>query len=656
MQFTVPTLTARACAGMAAAAAMLLATTASAWAATYTVDTFYDDDLGVNANFCLPGEYCTLRAALQRANQAPGPHTIKFNLPLVNGSTAVIYPQSQLPAITREVYIDGLSQPGSAANTLPVGDNAVVKVVIDGKDAGDAHGLVFNAGADGSSVQHVMVVRFQRSGVWIDGPNLTNISVLGNFIGTNGSGDANDLAGNWSNGAAWAAVVARNGAANSRIGDASDPAFRNLLGGKSSMGVAVVDATNIRVENNYIGTSRSGNERQPLTTGVSIMRGASTTVKNNVIGAQGVGVEITGLSMGNTVASNRIGIGTLGANTAGSGPGVFVSDNGLVGAPIGNAIGSTNAGNTIANWGGPGIAVVQVGTQVAQLTEILSNSIYGNGGLGIELVNQKDGIGAGPNAANPTPGVNVNGGQVFPVITNATANGAATALQFTYGGATGDWMEVFANPTCDPSGYGQGQTLLTGAAASGGSQTFSLPGNLAGQWLTMTATSDGRTSEFSACMLVVQGNAGAGTPPVMNPIPDVALPVGTYQELSLPNMVTPTDGDTITGYALSGPLPPGMGFVSATGILSGTPTTPGTYTLQATATDKDGTSAPRSFTVTVTAQQGGGGGNPGDPGGNPGGPGGPGGNVAAVPTLGHAGLALLSACMAGMGALRRRRR
>ena len=123
----------------------------------------------------------------------------------------------------------------------------------------------------------------------------------------------------------------------------------------------------------------------------------------------------------------------------------------------------------------------------------------------------------------------------------------------------------------------------------------------------------------------------------------------------LADFVTPTDGDTVT-YTLAGTLPPGMGFNTATGVLSGTPTKPGTYTLQATATDKDGTSAPRSFTITVAAQQGGGGGNPGDPGGNPGGPGGPGGNVAAVPTLGHAGLALLSACMAGMGALRRRRR
>lgn len=35
---------------------------------------------------------------------------------------------------------------------------------------------------------------------------------------------------------------------------------------------------------------------------------------------------------------------------------------------------------------------------------------------------------------------------------------------------------------------------------------------------------------------------------------------------------------------------------------------------------------------------------------------GPGSNVAAVPTLGHVGLALLSACMAGLGALRRRTR
>lgn len=59
-----------------------------------------------------------------------------------------------------------------------------------------------------------------------------------------------------------------------------------------------------------------------------------------------------------------------------------------------------------------------------------------------------------------------------------------------------------------------------------------------------------------------------------------------------------------TGYALaSGMLPPGVTLNTATGLLSGTPTTAGTYTPAFTATNSVGTSAavPVTFTITATA-------------------------------------------------------
>ena len=66
-------------------------------------------------------------------------------------------------------------------------------------------------------------------------------------------------------------------------------------------------------------------------------------------------------------------------------------------------------------------------------------------------------------------------------------------------------------------------------------------------------------------------------------------------------------------------------------------------TMTATSNDGDTSEFSRCFQVKGNNNPG------GNPGGNPG-------NVAAVPTLGHAGLALLSACMAGVGVLRRRKR
>ena len=92
MQSTTPTThtPARACVGTAAAVAMLFATTTTAWAATYTVNSAYDDGLNINPNFCLPGETCTLRAAIQLANQDAAPDTIHFAIPIAGNGLATI--------------------------------------------------------------------------------------------------------------------------------------------------------------------------------------------------------------------------------------------------------------------------------------------------------------------------------------------------------------------------------------------------------------------------------------------------------------------------------------------------------------------------------------------------------------------------------------
>jgi hypothetical protein len=70
-------------------------------------------------------------------------------------------------------------------------------------------------------------------------------------------------------------------------------------------------------------------------------------------------------------------------------------------------------------------------------------------------------------------------------------------------------IQIFANPTPDPTGHGQGKTLvatvtLTTGPTGNGSVTLTVPQNLAGQYLTATATdSSGDTSEFGRDMQVV---------------------------------------------------------------------------------------------------------------------------------------------------------
>jgi hypothetical protein len=43
-----------------------------------------------------------------------------------------ISPASVLPIITEPVIIDGYSQPGTSPNTRTVGDDAVLKIMLDG--------------------------------------------------------------------------------------------------------------------------------------------------------------------------------------------------------------------------------------------------------------------------------------------------------------------------------------------------------------------------------------------------------------------------------------------------------------------------------------------------------------------------------------------
>jgi CSLREA domain-containing protein len=99
------------------------------------------------------GSQCTLRAAIQQANASPGSDSIGFDIP-DNGALRAISPQSQLPAITAPVSIDGYTQgsltsdPSDDAtpNTKDVGDDAVIKIELNGASAGSqSNGLTIKS-------------------------------------------------------------------------------------------------------------------------------------------------------------------------------------------------------------------------------------------------------------------------------------------------------------------------------------------------------------------------------------------------------------------------------------------------------------------------------------------------------------------------------
>lgn len=164
-----------------------------------------------------------------------------------------------------------------------------------------------------------------------------------------------------------------------------------------------------------------------------------------------------------------------------------------------NLIGTTGWGNTIVHNARAGVAVVG---EAAVENTIVANSIYENGGLGIDL--GADGV--TPNDtldADTGPNRRIN----FPVLTSAQGSTLApsTSIAGTLSASPSSVYRIdyFASPQPDPSGHGEGRRYLSSFSArtnSSGVATLStsLPVG-AGAYITATATDLDRndTSEFS---------------------------------------------------------------------------------------------------------------------------------------------------------------
>jgi hypothetical protein len=109
--------------------------------------------------------------------------TIRFGITTADNGVAIIAPNSPLPSITDTVIIDGYTQPGSSPNTLAKGTNAVLKVELDGINAGFADGLRIVGGGAGSVIRGLVINDFASDGISIEeGSDFDSIE--GNFIGT----------------------------------------------------------------------------------------------------------------------------------------------------------------------------------------------------------------------------------------------------------------------------------------------------------------------------------------------------------------------------------------------------------------------------------------------------------------------------------------
>ena len=488
----------------------------AAQAATFTVNDTGDDPLSVSVP-CNGGiTPCTLRAAIEAANNNPASaDIINFNF---SGGSVTIQPASALPLIVGATTIDGYDLGAGTPNTAPVGHNASISIRIDGQSAAASAGLQFLPGSGGSVLRGVAITRFARQGVVIAG--VANVAVQGNFIGTDGI----DTTGALANGGE--AVRIDSGATNAIVGSTGSLGQRNLLvSDVNSSAVRLADSTSTgnRVIGNLIGTNAAGTQRVATARGVEVGHANDSVILGNVIGAGETGITIYGDNAGNgtRIIGNLIGVGTGGQSIGGGGDGIHIADG--VGAsalgPQGTRIGGTNAaaeGNAIAHWGGNGIRVQRLrnNTSLDRHT-ILGNSIHSNDTLGIELI-APSGAGNGPGNA-PT---GVNGAIPAPTITGIAPSGNSLLVEYRLDGAAPSTLyrfEAFASATCDASGWGEGQRYLGAGMlttnAAGMVSSSGVWSAAVGEFVTLTATRDyggavglGETSEFSQCVQVTAGN------------------------------------------------------------------------------------------------------------------------------------------------------
>ena len=476
------------------------------------------------------GNQCTLRAAIQESNDTTGADTINFNI-VSDASVKTIKPAKPLPAITEAVTINGYSQGSTTTttsddareNTLAEGNDAVLKIQLNGINAGSANGLVIEA--SDSTVKGLVINRFAGNGVLLSGSGATGNKIEGNFIGTNAAGSAG--LGNGDDG------VDVSGADDNTVGGTTAGA-RNVISGNNQDGIQISGnasigvATGNEVLGNFIGTNATGNAALGNSgDGVEISQAEDNTIggtvsaaRNIISGNGGDGVVLFGTdATGNKVQGNFIGTGANGTTALGNDDGVAISS--ASDSTIGSAVGSTAGGNRIANNDQDGVLVFG---GLAVGNRILSNSIFSNGETSIDLgggTEDSFGVTANDDDDPDAPSSN-NHRQNFPVITSAIRSSTTNFTTIT-GTLNSNPSQSFtvqcfvAAP--DPSGHGEGQvpagadTTVTTDSGGDGSFSCGSPVPQAGQFVTATATNTsgtatgtaiGDTSEFSQNQVVFQ--------------------------------------------------------------------------------------------------------------------------------------------------------
>jgi uncharacterized repeat protein (TIGR01451 family) len=437
------------------------------------------------------------------------------------------------------------------------------------------------------------VISNNIDGIVVDTHATQNV-IQGNYLGTDASG-----------------AVAFGNARGISVRGSQTTILGNVISGNGVDGILVEGGDESLIQGNLIGTNSSGTAAVPNQNGVHLtgarnvtVGGTTASARNVISGNQIFGVSLDSFGVGNRIQGNFIGTDVLGTNGLGNAVnGITINfqaastqSDTLIGGP------QPGAGNTIAFSGNNGVfiqnprtdnesvgsldsntifanvldGIVVTGLNVGSPHyRITHNSIFNNGGLGIDL-------GYDDVTPNDSRGhVGPNNFQNFPLLTAVTASSTATKVSGTLESTPNSTfrIEFFANADLDPSNHGEGQSFLgfvnvtTDPAGNASFSDIVLPAAPVGETFVAATAADaqGNTSEFSTMVEETPSPAAADLgisidvdPAVVNPGGDV-----TY------TITVRNDGpDAAENLALGAAVPSGSTFLSLAAPAGWTATAP----------------------------------------------------------------------------------
>jgi len=269
--------------------------------------------------------HCSLREAINEANEHAGPDTVWFTIPAsdpgcdAEGVCTIAPTGSSFSLYDDGTTVDGYTQHGAVPNTNPVGQpiNAVLKIVLDGSLLPECCPYGIHVWGSGSVIRGLVIQGFHGG---LDIIDASDNRIEGNFVGT----DAHGLValGNRTSGILLTRTMGGPGSSNNWIGG-SHPRTRNLISGNGRSGVGIVWGASNRVQGNY--ESGLHVEGEP---GGHLIGGTGSGEANVIAFNDSEGVLIDG-RYGNTV-HNSIRRNSIHSN---AGKGIWLWEGGNEGLP-----------------------------------------------------------------------------------------------------------------------------------------------------------------------------------------------------------------------------------------------------------------------------------------------------------------------------------